>query len=970
MRLKIKKYAAYILLIGIVSVVLFSIESRHPKSVKSYLLNETELLWGQAYSPNIGWINFYCDGAGNTQPAGVSPSKGAASMPDTCDDIAYGVSYSLGTFSGEAYSSNYGWLDMNGLSMQPNYKIQGTTDGSTLGNYNFDTTYFKKNQPNNNNPGVYYHNDLGHFCGFAYSDAVGYISFCDPQTKDKSPDNIPVPGFDWSTYAVYSGVGDDDDQLAPTLTTPAKVFATTDDYDLVLIFQDDISGIKSIEVNILDAGGDEQTYSSSGSSSVSIINHDFSRAGKYDLSFTVCDDNDNCTNPAGNGLESDFFHVVANIPVWSGCHASINYDSNCPSNIIAPVLGAVEVADGASSHTVIAKLVDMYGNQVVSESGIKDVKVKFNFTNATNLDQITGTGDSAKFTSAEFSFSQDGGASAGFFTEVVGGDGIFQIDVSSFAPTYAGDSDNIDSSIKLDFENIEYIVEAINGYLNVGADDSDPVSFSYPFAFSSTLTATPQALIWNGSSYTEDSAGIGNITINAPKRFGVDMLNNSVNASVSSPQIGIAITSGSSDVLWGDVSAEGIIEKISTEEDLSETLSLDVDGVDSFTKTFLADLDTGITDIAAGNSNTLRFHTTPVLSAGKSVLGALNTTLQTYLCYIFNKDIEDEERTVCHRSNKLASTDTKLQNPGIEIIGSVRSSGGTSSKQTGAALNKSLGDIALNEFKTGIAKNTTAFTKSFYGCTNASAMKITGSSGGDFTTDNISGCSYREDSVLFLKGDVMLEAISPAISITLPNKPKTLLIEGGDVYIKSNLQYSSNDSLLGVIVLKDSSGNGGNIFIDPSVTNAVGAFYAEGSLISVNAQTPPKCGEDTSSDCDGSLGFCDRSYELRNQLYWKGLIATQNTIGGSDSVPLGFPSAVPAGCPALSCTTTAGCTSENARIYDLAYLRTFHPDSDGNPADGITSSSAFIIQYDSRIQNSPPPLFEFSSGGESSEAGY
>ncbi|MCF7836987.1 hypothetical protein K9M43_04750, partial [Candidatus Gracilibacteria bacterium] len=136
--------------------------------------------------------------------------------------------------------------------------------------------------------------------------------------------------------------------------------------------------------------------------------------------------------------------------------------------------------------------------------------------------------------------------------------------------------------------------------------------------------------------------------------------------------------------------------------------------------------------------------------------------------------------------------------------------------------------------------------------------------------------------------------------------------------------------------------------------------------ISVNADG--ESGEDDSPDCSG-VGFCDRSFELRNQLYWKGLIATQNTIGGSDKAAPKCPAALESACE-TACTGNLGhnCKRNLARPYDLAYLRTFHSASGGTQIYS-NSEAALVVEYDSRIQSNPPPLFETSSGSGSNQLG-
>ena len=444
--------AATLLVVGI----LFS-APQSPSQLKSYVVNATEQLWGQAYSPNIGWINFYCDGAGGTKPATAPAGKGVAVMPNFCDTISYGVTFdsTTNTFSGEAYSNNYGWLDMNGLTSDASTKLHGRTDGSALGDYNFGTTYFQKNDPNVDNPGVDYYNSSGHLCGFAYSDAVGYISFCDPQTKADPP--VSISEFNWNTYAVYLGIGDSDDLLPPVLTTPSpRIFAAISNippkigYNETLWFQDDFVDIASVEVKIFNSNGVEQTYNASffdpttNRASVDITGHDFHVAGDYNLTFTACDIIGNCTDPTieNEGLYSGFFKVVAAVPDWSGS-SYFEFSSS------------ERVADGQENHFVRTTLIDEYNNPVISVAGIKEVSVDFKFDNTTNLDQIAGTGDSAIFEASEFGFGPvEGGTSTGYLVEADGGDGKFKVDVKSYAPTSKGYTPIASDGFNLFFDEV------------------------------------------------------------------------------------------------------------------------------------------------------------------------------------------------------------------------------------------------------------------------------------------------------------------------------------------------------------------------------------------------------------------------------------------------------------------------------------------------------------------------------------
>ncbi|MCF7846122.1 MAG: hypothetical protein K9L85_02695, partial [Candidatus Peribacteraceae bacterium] len=88
-----------------------------------------------------------------------------------------------------------------------------------------------------------------------------------------------------------------------------------------------------------------------------------------------------------------------------------------------------------------------------------------------------------------------------------------------------------------------------------------------------------------------------------------------------------------------------------------------------------------------------------------------------------------------------------------------------------------------------------------------------------------------------------------------------------------------------------------------------------------------------------------------------GLLATANTIGGSDKTSYECPSGI-------TCSSR-----ETARVYDLSYLRTYHPNSSGETATGTDSTASFVVEYDSRIQSQTPPLFEAGAGMKNSELG-
>lgn len=100
--------------------------------------------------------------------------------------------------------------------------------------------------------------------------------------------------------------------------------------------------------------------------------------------------------------------------------------------------------------------------------------------------------------------------------------------------------------------------------------------------------------------------------------------------------------------------------------------------------------------------------------------------------------------------------------------------------------------------------------------------------------------------------------------------------------------------------MKDENGHGGNLYINPNVTNLVGTYVLDGSVQS-------------SSDGVTPIGISNIS-TLKNQLYLYGSFISENTIGGSRMSP---PT-----CPSL--LDVASCTLSVAQQYDLNFLRRYY----------------------------------------------
>lgn len=87
-----------------------------------------------------------------------------------------------------------------------------------------------------------------------------------------------------------------------------------------------------------------------------------------------------------------------------------------------------------------------------------------------------------------------------------------------------------------------------------------------------------------------------------------------------------------------------------------------------------------------------------------------------------------------------------------------------------------------------------------------------------------------------------------------------------------------------------------------------------------------------------------------NQLYIHGSIISNNTLGGASKSPVE--------CPYFVAT----CTLARAELYDFEYFRDDYlllADQTGHKATSTTPQkypdTSLIIEYDSRVQQDPPP---------------
>lgn len=776
------------------------------------------------------------------------------------------------------------------------------------------------------------------------------------------------------------------DPILPNLVSTPMTFSADASKAITISFNDiysgvTLSGVALIEVKLLRPDNTTASYSVSNNDNLNLT-HNFSKAGSYSLRYHV---RDNAGNDSGWVTVNNFFKVVAGLPIWlaSNCSGN-NYYVACPSNI-AHTSGN-KIADGSEYHTISLNLADKYGNPVIPVAGVKNVRVNISFHNTDYLDQISGRGDAAHIVFSESSLDLMGSNSGttmitntGFISEpVASADGIYLIKVYSFAPTTEG-YDLIGNSIHFGLDSMNYEIIPASGFSGVGEGNGSRNNSDFYLAFSPALTASPQAMNFTDGSYVAGSDAMQNITINAAKRFLISIPNASSRNS-SNVELGLLISTDDPDVTWGNA----ILEKSH-----GVTVSQGLNIVTSQPMTSIwNNIPYPADNVLTGETKYIRIQSTPVLRSGGQTDSTFSTLFRTHIGYDING------RHPRYRTGRILAgsipddgddpVDVNVQNTNIEVIGASHSdsSFGFISTLDSQPANSTLGDVFRSEFKSNITRNVASYLQDpnavSKACKNTS-YTITSSNWDNFP------CKFSSGSILYFYGaDVILED-STLSALRLSGGAKTILIKGGNLKVRSNLAYGSKSDSLGVILLKDDNHNdnplddGGNLFIDPDVTNISLLLYAEGSVISVNKADVYEDYSGTDCPSDGTSGFCDRSRELRNQLYWQGSLVSQNTIGGSDADSPFCPTQV----------SNSACVSRYfAQVFDLNYIRTFHALSGGqragglnslgidtdlllpNPPDGVANNHAFIIKYDSRIKSNTPPLFVDASSTGGSQFAY
>ena len=214
--------------------------------------------------------------------------------------------------------------------------------------------------------------------------------------------------------------------------------------------------------------------------------------------------------------------------------------------------------------------------------------------------------------------------------------------------------------------------------------------------------------------------------------------------------------------------------------------------------------------------------------------------------------------------------------------------------------------------------------------------------------DNSDWITLQNDKILYF-WDLNWDNVELSVSHNMEGK-KTIVIVGGNLYIKSNIVNNSNNDILWIIVLKDKNGKWWNIYIHPDITRIDGILYVDKSLMSYYGWA--------------EIDAINNTPILANQLYIYWSIFSENTSWGFKTLI----------CPYYVVWT---CGINNAPKYDLNTIRAYRIKLSGWAAnwwinyfgdyDGSWTNYNWwpytyykypiTIKYNLKIQTTPPPLF-------------
>ncbi|MDD4151144.1 MAG: hypothetical protein PHR68_00860, partial [Candidatus Gracilibacteria bacterium] len=607
------------------------------------------------------------------------------------------------------------------------------------------------------------------------------------------------------------------------------------------------------------------------------------------------------------------------------------------------------VADGNTlPKNLTISLRDVYGNQVVPAPGIsRTIDFNFNYSNSLYLNQYNKSGNSAVYTDWCGTSNPIGGNEFAIGNTIKScvnnsgyNNGIYNFGFQVYTPTqnkYSKAEGNFDmNSITFDING------TLGNVLSQGVDNSN-FAFSFNPLYYTTFAGSQKSgfiegVSQNGTLLISKNTSSANPAISTYLKFGgntrnYDMLYSKTgNAITTISELPTLLTN------YGNISG-GLITKLIQTSSTANTKS----------------------DVYLSSHIGYSINGKDILY-NSDIIGKNNYFDSTYL-------------------TKEQANQSQLKVYGL--VGTTSSSKVNSfTSNQGGNLVEISGGFDKSIFKENLLSQVIKLVNSVSGNTDDTGNPnlitalgtIIGKQAGKIVGDNKNIILYKTNKLVSLyNGDY------DSTPIGISDK-KTIVIYGGDLYINRDMYYTNNSSILGIIVMKDSSGKGGNIYISPKVTNIVGSIFASKAVFSATVSNTSQTVDNLANG--NRITYYDGNADadiLRNQLYIYGSLFSANTLGGSKSNPKKCPYYV------------TSCTADEAIKYDLNFLRRYYlvdyttyknPYQNGKIVGGYTCSGGYcniggnpnltklfdyttdinatyplVIKYNSTLQTNPPPLF-------------
>ncbi len=195
----------------------------------------------------------------------------------------------------------------------------------------------------------------------------------------------------------------------------------------------------------------------------------------------------------------------------------------------------------------------------------------------------------------------------------------------------------------------------------------------------------------------------------------------------------------------------------------------------------------------------------------------------------------------------------------------------------------------------------------------------------------------------------------------------TIVIEDGNLFIASDLEYAANNDSLGIILFNSLTSDrvNGNVFLSNTIQNFVGTYFAHGALTSTEKTAADAISPAIATAIDRNPSLTDplATNNFKKQLILNGTIFTRNTLGGSLLVEMKDP------------WGSIVADAAEAQKYDLHFIRRYTNidtagvdilDADNVNCVKVSTSCdanehAFVIRPDGKVidADTVPPGFEY-----------